>query len=476
VTITHERRLSGAVVVLVGFLVATVPVFDIYDDVANQGDPLITALVENFPVLALTAGIVASGLWLAASDWSGRYARTVASATVASTLGVTLLITLIVFVQLHLQGGLKPLIIAADAVIIGAIGGVIVGIRTAQQQRAVDDARRQRNRARALFENHRDAVAIVRQEGDDPVVADVNGEFEATFGSDAARLDGLDALKAAAESDADRDGVDPASGDAVRREVTCDTVGGEREFLRQTVPIHSTASVAEAYVVYTDITAQKEREYQLEFLNSLLRHHIQNGMTVIRSRAAHLRDTLDGREAAFAATIEDRSDDLAGLTDRFRVMLDALIGDVDEELGAVPLAAVVDEQAAALATAHPGAEVTTDVPDLSVRADALLENVVWNLLSNAIKHNDAETPAVTVTAEDRGDTVRLAIADNGPGVPDELKDSIFRRQASGVQNDVGSGFGLFFVDSMVTRYGGDVWVEDNTPEGAVFVVSLPKPA
>nr|WP_239641328.1 ATP-binding protein [Haloarcula japonica] len=39
----------------------------------------------------------------------------------------------------------------------------------------------------------------------------------------------------------------------------------------------------------------------------------------------------------------------------------------------------------------------------------------------------------------------------------------------------GSGFGLFFVDSMVEEYGGTVWVEDNEPTGAVFVIELPLP-
>jgi len=477
VTTARVRQYSGTIVVLVGLLTAAVPAFDMWDDIYNQGDPPVTTVFENLPLVFLCGAVVAGGVWLATSDLEGRYARTVARLTVGTVAGVAGLVALVVFVQFRLQGEPKPLIIAADAVVVGAIGGVLIGVRTAQQQRAIDDAERQRNRAQALFDNHTDAVVSVTREEGSAAVGDVNDEFENVFGYGAGDIDDLGVL-------VPEDGEDPGNvpagellladgrDDQVRHEVTRETADGEREFIRQTV----LAGAGEAYVVYTDITAQKEREYQLEFLNSLLRHDIQNGMTVIRSRAQFLAETLDGREAEFAATIEKRSNDLVELTDRFRVMLDALTGDVKEELGPIQLDEVVDEGAEVLSTSFPDAEVAVDVPPATVRADDLLEYVVWNLLSNAVEHNDAETPGVTVTAEDRGDAVRLEIADDGPGVPDDLKDAIFRRQESGVDNEVGSGFGLFFVEEMIARYGGEVWVEDNDPEGAVFVVTLPKPS
>lgn len=472
------RRQSGAVVALVGLLVAAIPAFDIYDDAVVQADPPLTTVVENLPLLTLAGVVIASGIWLAKSDWEGRYTRTVARLTAGAVVGTTMLMALVVFVQFRLQGELKPLIIAADAVVVGAIGGVVIGVRTAQQQRAVDDARHQRNRAAALFDNHTDAVAFVTTEDGEPTVADVNDEFVTVFGYDTDELDDFAAL-VPEDGAPDTTAIETLrAGDSEqgRHEVTRETVGGPREFLRQMVPVDAASGrIEDAYVIYTDITAQREREHQLEFLNSLLRHDIQNGMTVIRSRAEYLAETLDGREAEFAATIEERSDDLVGLTDRFRVMLDALTGDVDEELGPVLLADVVDEQVDALETTYPETEVTVAVPEVTVRADDLLRNVVWNLMSNAVDHNDADTPEVRVSAENRGDTVRLEIADNGPGVPDDLKDAIFRRQESGVRNEVGSGFGLFFVDRVVTRYGGKVWVEDNDPIGAVFVIRLPKP-
>ena len=62
------------------------------------------------------------------------------------------------------------------------------------------------------------------------------------------------------------------------------------------------------------------------------------------------------------------------------------------------------------------------------------------------------------------------IADNGPGIPDERKDEIFGRGEKGLESS-GTGLGLYLVDTLVQRYGGDVTVSDGT-EGAEFVVTL----
>ena len=59
--------------------------------------------------------------------------------------------------------------------------------------------------------------------------------------------------------------------------------------------------------------------------------------------------------------------------------------------------------------------------------------------------------------------MQLRIADTGPG---DIRDDIFDRATS----TTGSGFGLFFVETVVDHYGGTVRVEANDPIGAVFVI------
>jgi len=74
---------------------------------------------------------------------------------------------------------------------------------------------------------------------------------------------------------------------------------------------------------------------------------------------------------------------------------------------------------------------------------------------------------------DTGATAVLRVADDGPGVDDGRAGDLFERGEKGTAS-TGSGFGLFFVDSMVDSYGGDVRVEDSEAGGAAFVVELPK--
>jgi signal transduction histidine kinase len=75
------------------------------------------------------------------------------------------------------------------------------------------------------------------------------------------------------------------------------------------------------------------------------------------------------------------------------------------------------------------------------------------------------------------DYYRITVDDNGPGIPDERKESVFGRFSTGPNRVKGSGLGLYLVKSLVESYGGSVWVENRVPgnykEGSGFVVMLP---
>jgi len=78
---------------------------------------------------------------------------------------------------------------------------------------------------------------------------------------------------------------------------------------------------------------------------------------------------------------------------------------------------------------------------------------------------------VTVTVERTESSLEIRIADNGPGVPDSQKEEIFGKGNNGLESE-GTGVGLYLVDSLMDSYDGSVWVEDNDPDGAVFVVQF----
>ncbi|PSP49764.1 hypothetical protein BRC75_02725 [Halobacteriales archaeon QH_7_69_31] len=197
------------------------------------------------------------------------------------------------------------------------------------------------------------------------------------------------------------------------------------------------------------------RTTQMEFINSILRHDVLNGMTVIRSRAAFLEEDLEGRQYDHAETILRWCDDITAFVERVQAVLNA--------------------EVARLSQTYPDVTFEVDLPTtVVVGADELLADVVGNIATNAIEHNDVAGLTVRVSAERHDDVVQLRIADNGQGVAPEHRESVFRRGESHAKT-AGSGFGLFFVDAMVDAYGGEVRIEDNDP-GAAFVLELPAAA
>ena len=217
------------------------------------------------------------------------------------------------------------------------------------------------------------------------------------------------------------------------------------------------------------------RSEQLQFFNSALRHDLLNGLMVVQGHVDRLEDDVDGAAADRVATIDEWTEDLATMAKEVRSVTKTVAGEDGGELEPVDLDAVLAEKAAKFRQGHDALSVTVETGELPpVRADNLLASVVENLLRNAVDHNDSETPAIDITATADTETVTVRIADNGPGVDDEMKETIFEEAVTS-ETSGSIGFGLYFVQVMVDRYGGDVWFEDREDgsRGAVAVLELP---
>lgn len=101
--------------------------------------------------------------------------------------------------------------------------------------------------------------------------------------------------------------------------------------------------------------------------------------------------------------------------------------------------------------------------------------ILTNLLSNAFKHTP-EGGSIVVEVERHGEeSVELSVTDSGCGISDEDKRRIFDRfyQTKSAAQTSGTGIGLHIVKEFVTLHEGSIRVEDNHPQGARFVVTLP---
>ncbi|MFI5284918.1 MAG: ATP-binding protein [Candidatus Dormibacteria bacterium] len=106
----------------------------------------------------------------------------------------------------------------------------------------------------------------------------------------------------------------------------------------------------------------------------------------------------------------------------------------------------------------------------------LLRSLLHNLLDNAVRH----TPAggrVGVRAEMQDGTWHIRVSDTGPGIPADMRDSIFRRftrgDAARATSTGGAGLGLALCRVIAEVHGGRIAVDDNGAEGATFEVIIP---
>lgn len=114
---------------------------------------------------------------------------------------------------------------------------------------------------------------------------------------------------------------------------------------------------------------------------------------------------------------------------------------------------------------------------LLAKMDAkLIVQVIINIVDNAIKYTPKGSDIKIVTRRCADEAV-ISIADNGPGIPDEVKPHVFDMFYSGANTVADSrrslGLGLSLCKSIVTAHGGRLTVSDNNPRGTVFTFTLP---
>jgi signal transduction histidine kinase len=103
-----------------------------------------------------------------------------------------------------------------------------------------------------------------------------------------------------------------------------------------------------------------------------------------------------------------------------------------------------------------------------------LERVFSNLLLNACESVDPQGGRIDVLLNEITHGIEIQIADNGHGIPDEVRTTLFDPFVSqGKEN--GTGLGLTVVQKIVQDHGGEVTIEKTSPEGTVFRVVIPRP-
>jgi PAS domain S-box-containing protein len=217
----------------------------------------------------------------------------------------------------------------------------------------------------------------------------------------------------------------------------------------------------------------QEQRDNLTLLNEVMRHDIRNHLQLVVAYAELLEDRIGEDQREYLDIIQESATQVIELTTTARDLADVMLRS-DSERRRKSLDRTLEDEVEDIRSAYPGTVLTVEqsTSGVDVLADDMLDVVFRNLLKNAIQHNDTDVPKVTVSVEADDGQATVRISDNGPGVPDAQKERIFGRGELGLDSN-GSGIGLYLVRALVESYDGDVWVENNDPDGATFVVRIP---
>jgi PAS domain S-box-containing protein len=151
----------------------------------------------------------------------------------------------------------------------------------------------------------------------------------------------------------------------------------------------------------------------------------------------------------------------------------------EETLEAVDLNLVIENVRQNLKAAidENGAVVTSDRLPILRAYRAHFEPLFQNLIGNAIKYRSAQPPRIHVSVREVNGELRFTVSDNGMGIDPEYHKQIFEvfRRLHG-RKIPGSGVGLAICQRVVERYGGRIWVESQSGQGATFLFTLPNVA
>jgi signal transduction histidine kinase len=213
---------------------------------------------------------------------------------------------------------------------------------------------------------------------------------------------------------------------------------------------------------------------------SLVSHELRSPMAAVIGAARTLQGrwrtlSADQREA-FLALIGDETTRLADLITDVLDTSRIEAGTFSFAFSDVDLGAVVADVVSASLVGQDEVRVESrvDEPLPTIRGDRRrLHQVVQNLVDNAVKYSGAGGE-VRVHARAENGVVRIAVADDGPGIPTEDQRLIFEKFGrSGSGGKPGTGLGLFIARSIAEAHGGSLQVASAPEHGAVFTLELP---
>jgi PAS domain S-box-containing protein len=231
-----------------------------------------------------------------------------------------------------------------------------------------------------------------------------------------------------------------------------------------------------------DVTEVRDRlAWKLELL-SILAHDIRTPLATLKGHAtallANYRRWGDEMNLEFLSAMDRTTDELVRQVDRSLALTRVEAGRLGLRPEAVEPSDLIHQSVERAAGSLGDKQIKIDLPDElpKVRADpARTEEVLINLLDNASRFGPRDKP-IEIQAQLKGPMIQFSISDYGPGVPLNMRETIFQKYERTDSEGGGTGLGLFIARKIVEAHGGRIWVENRKlgEEGARFSFTLPQ--
>jgi len=282
---SSSRGLAWVPISLLGLLLLSVPLYDIWEDITALSWAVTTTAIENAPLICLSLGLVYGGVRLGRSGWEPEYVWMVTKWNLGAAAGIALLYGLVIALQLWSMHSLKPWILALDGVLFGSIAAFGAGVYSARRRRTEADLERSREEYRTLTNDVLDTSEVATFVLDtDCRVVWINQATAEYFGLDRTAVMGHDKRELIDEQIAARfenpERFRERLFEAYEHndetvEFECHMTAGpdreERWLKHWSKPIESGRYEGGRIEHYTDITATKRREQELDARERTLR-------------------------------------------------------------------------------------------------------------------------------------------------------------------------------------------------------------
>jgi two-component system phosphate regulon sensor histidine kinase PhoR len=234
-------------------------------------------------------------------------------------------------------------------------------------------------------------------------------------------------------------------------------------------------------VVFNDLTEIRRMERMRRDFVANVSHEFKTPLTSIRGYAETLlAGASNDKKIAtdFLRTIERNSKQLEMLVSDL-LTLAKLEAEVPATKDQIQLRAMIEEQMAYRKNALRDQQllVTIECPSIEIQADrSRLSTALSNLIDNAMYYNKTGGQ-ITISAEVQANTLSLAVADSGQGIPSEDLSRIFERfyrvDKARARDTGGTGLGLSIVKHAIESQGGTISVASRVGTGSTFTIRLP---